>query len=80
MEAGAESCHPAAEEGLLMQRAHQGDAEAFGSLVRHHMRRAYIAALSLVGSHEDALDLSQDAFARAFRARRSLDPQRPFYP
>ena len=43
------------------------------------MRRAYFAALSLVGSREDALDLSQEAFARAFRARRSIDPERPFY-
>jgi RNA polymerase sigma-70 factor (ECF subfamily) len=43
------------------------------------MRRAYFAALGLVGSREDALDLSQEAFARAFRARRSLDPDRPFY-
>jgi RNA polymerase sigma-70 factor (ECF subfamily) len=43
------------------------------------MRRAYFAALSLVGRREDALDLSQEAFARAFRARRSIDPERPFY-
>lgn len=44
------------------------------------MRPAYFAALGLVGSHDDALDLSQEAFARAFRARRRLDPERPFYP
>jgi RNA polymerase sigma-70 factor (ECF subfamily) len=31
------------------------------------------------GSREDALDLSQEAFARAFRARHTLDPGRPFY-
>jgi RNA polymerase sigma-70 factor (ECF subfamily) len=44
------------------------------------MRRAYFAALGLVGTRDDALDLSQEAFARAFRARRTLDPERPFYP
>jgi len=33
-----------------------------------------------VGNPDDALDLSQEAFARAFRARRRLDPDRPFYP
>ena len=44
------------------------------------MRRAYFAALGLTGSHEDALDLSQEAFARALRASRRLDPERPFYP
>jgi RNA polymerase sigma-70 factor (ECF subfamily) len=43
------------------------------------MQRAYFAALGLVGSHDDALDLSQEAFARAYRARRSIDPDRPFF-
>jgi RNA polymerase sigma-70 factor (ECF subfamily) len=67
------------DEGALIRRAQAGDSEAFGQLVEQHMRRAYFAALSLVGSREDALDLSQEAFARAFRARASIDPQRPFY-
>jgi RNA polymerase sigma-70 factor (ECF subfamily) len=43
------------------------------------MQRAYFGALGLVGSHDDALDLSQEAFARAYRARESIDPNRPFY-
>lgn len=66
-------------ERALVERARAGDRDAFGELVRRYMRRAYYAALGLVGSHEDALDLSQEAFARAFRARASLDPERPFY-
>jgi RNA polymerase sigma-70 factor (ECF subfamily) len=69
-----------ATERALALRAQAGDRRAFGELVSRHMRRAYLAALGLVGSHDDALDLSQEAFARAFRARRSLDPERPFYP
>lgn len=44
------------------------------------MQRAYYAALGLVGTHDDALDLSQEAFARAFRARGTIDPERPFFP
>jgi len=63
----------------LVRRAQSGDADAFGQLVTRYMRQAYSAAMGLVGSREDALDLSQDAFARAFRARRRLDPERPFY-
>jgi RNA polymerase sigma-70 factor (ECF subfamily) len=66
-------------EAALIRQSQAGDAEAFGRLVERHMRRAYFAALGLVGSREDALDLSQEAFARAFRARWSLDPDRPFY-
>jgi len=67
------------DEPVLMARARGGDADAFGRLVERSMRRAYYAALALVGRREDALDLSQEAFARAFRARRGLDPDRPFY-
>ena len=67
------------DERALVQRAQAGDLEAFGELVSRYMRRAYYAALGLVGSHDDAMDLSQEAFARAFRARTSLDPDRPFY-
>ncbi len=64
---------------LLVRRIRDGDTPAFGTLVERYMRRAYYAALGLVGSHEDALDLSQEAFVRAFRARHRLDPERPFY-
>lgn len=67
-------------EPELMARASRGDREAFGLLVERHMRRAYYAALGLIGSPDDALDLSQEAFVRAFRARKTLDPARPFYP
>jgi RNA polymerase sigma-70 factor (ECF subfamily) len=66
-------------EAALVGRARAGDPEAFGVLVERHMRRAYAQALGLVGSREDALDLSQEAFARAYRARHTLDPERPFY-
>lgn len=64
---------------VLVRRAQAGDEAAFGRLVERYMRRAYYSALSLVGSREDALDLSQEAFARAYRSRDAIDPERPFY-
>jgi RNA polymerase sigma-70 factor (ECF subfamily) len=74
------SAENAAEpEAALIVRAQTGDTDAFGALVTRYMRPAYFSALGLVGSREDALDLSQEAFARAFRARRRIDPTRPFY-
>lgn len=66
-------------DAALARRVRSGDSEAFGILVERHMRRAYVHALGIVGSREDALDLSQEAFARAYRARHTLDPERPFY-
>jgi RNA polymerase sigma-70 factor (ECF subfamily) len=63
----------------LIVLAQAGDSEAFGRLVERYMRRAYMQALGLVNSREDALDLSQEAFTRAYRARHTIDPDRPFF-
>lgn len=67
------------DERETVLRVQQGDQQAFGELVSKYMKRAYYGALGLTGSHDDALELSQEAFARAFRARASIDPERPFY-
>jgi RNA polymerase sigma-70 factor (ECF subfamily) len=72
--------HAEATDATLIRRAQSGDRAAFGELVSRYMRRAYFGALGIVGSHDDALDVSQEAFARAFRARRAIDPERPFFP
>ncbi len=74
------SVEGAGGDGVLVAKVRAGDREAFGELVRKYMQRAYFAALGLVANHDDALDMSQEAFARAFRARGTLDPARPFYP
>jgi len=60
--------------------ARTGDRQAFGNLVERHMRRAYAAALGLVGSPADALDLSQEAFVRAYRSMRGFRAGAAFYP
>lgn len=65
---------------MLVIRAQRGERAAFGELVTRYMQRAYYTALGLVGNHDDALDLSQEAFARAFRARATIDAERPFFP
>lgn len=74
------NAHAAATERDLIERTRSGEQAAFAELVSRTMRRAYFAALGLVGSHEDALDLSQEAFVRAYKARARLDPARPFFP
>lgn len=69
-----------ADERAWIVRCQRGDQAAFEPLVRRYMRRAAAFALGWAGNHEDALDLSQEAFARAFRSIRRFDPERPFYP
>lgn len=67
------------EESELILRCKRGDKMAFGSLVRKYMKRAYFTALGFVGSHEDAQDLSQEAFVRAFQAISRFDVSMKFF-
>jgi len=67
-------------ERVLLESAQAGERTAYGKIVRCYMQRAYFGALRLVGNHEDAQDLSQDAFARAYRHLDRFDTARPFYP
>lgn len=68
------------EERTVLARAARGDKAAFGELVKAHQRRAYAAAYALVGNRDDAIDLAQDAFVRAYRAMGRFDTKMPFYP
>lgn len=63
-----------------VRRAQAGDAEAFAGLVRSYQRRAVSVAYRLVGNVEDASDVSQDAFVRAFRCLDQLDDPARFGP
>ncbi len=54
----------------LAERAAAGDREAFDELVRLTRRDAYGLALRLTGNEEDARDVVQDAYLRAFRGIR----------
>jgi len=80
MGVAAETNGSASDESRLVREAQRGGVEAFSKLVEKYKRRAYFAALGLVRNHHDALDLSQEAFARAYRAMRRFDTTRPFYP
>ncbi len=51
----------------LVQASLAGDAEAYGELVRRHQDRLYATLYRLTGSSEEALDLVQDTFLRAYQ-------------
>lgn len=67
------------EERAALERCRRGDAQAFGVVVSMNMKRAYFTALGLVGNHADALDLSQEAFVRAYRAMPRFDLRQRFF-
>ena len=68
------------DEQKLLMRCRRGDKQSFERIVTLYMRRAYSIALGFVGQHEDALDLSQEAFIRAYKNIKKYDPNRRFFP
>jgi len=67
------------DDQSLILLSQKGNKQAFGVLVKRYMQRSYYVALGLVHSHDDALDLSQDAFVRAYRAIKRFEPGRQFF-
>ena len=59
---GAASGDVRSHEVALVRRAQRGDRSAFGTLVRLHQRRVYAVARAIVGTHEDAEDVVQEAW------------------
>lgn len=58
----------------------KGHREAYRVIVERYKKKAYFFALSWVKNCEDALDLSQEAFVRAFRKLKKYDDSREFFP
>jgi len=53
-------------EKLLLEQARNGEAAAFRNLVEQNKKKIYYLALNLTGNHNDAQDLSQEVFIKAF--------------
>ncbi len=66
-------------DASLVSRARQGDIEAFKILVERYQSRAHAIALGVVGSYEDAEDVVQDAFLKAYRNLGLFRGQASFY-
>ena len=54
-------------DGVLVQRALRGDADAFSTLFQAHKGRVYAVCLRMTNNTADADDLTQEAFIQAFR-------------
>jgi RNA polymerase sigma-70 factor (ECF subfamily) len=70
----------ARETTALMALVKAGNREAFDRLVQLLRGRAFHVAHSLVGSREDALELSQEALLKVYRARDTFRDGEPFLP
>ena len=59
----------------LLARHVEGDADAFGEIVRRHRDRLWAVALRTLGDREEAADAVQDALISAYRAAHTFRGQ-----
>jgi RNA polymerase sigma-70 factor (ECF subfamily) len=67
------------EETELVNRARRGDLAAYDELVRRYQERIYATVYHMTSNHEDANDLAQEAFIKAFQALKTFKGGSSFY-
>ena len=59
-------------EGDLVRKARHGDLRAYDELVKRYQERIYATVYHMTANHEDANDLAQESFIKAFSALKSF--------
>jgi RNA polymerase sigma-70 factor (ECF subfamily) len=67
------------DEMELVRRAQKGDLEAYDQLIQRYQERIYATVYHMTSNHEDANDLAQEAFIKAFQALKSFKGGSTFY-
>jgi RNA polymerase sigma-70 factor, ECF subfamily len=65
----------AADDRAIVEACLAGQTAAFDAIVERHRRQVYQLCFRYVGNHEDASDLAQDAFIRAFKGLKGFKGQ-----
>ena len=68
-----------ADERKLVKRAKGGVMEAYDELVRLYQERIYATVYHMTANHEDANDLTQETFIKAFQALKSFKGDSSFF-
>ncbi len=66
-------------DGILVQRCRAGDRRAFEALVGRYEKPVFNAALRMLRNPEDARDVAQTVFLKAFEHLADYDPKYRFY-
>lgn len=69
----------APDDADLVRQAKLGDLEAYDALVRRYQERIYATIYHMTAHHEDANDLAQETFIKAFKALGSFKGDSGFF-
>lgn len=67
------------EDAVLVRSSQEGDLRAFDELVRRYQQRVYATVYHMTSHHEDADDLTQESFIKAFKALKRFKGDSSFY-
>jgi RNA polymerase sigma-70 factor (ECF subfamily) len=67
------------DDSELIRRARGEDISAYDELVRRYQERIYATVYHMTSNHEDANDLTQETFIKAYRALKSFKGDASFY-
>lgn len=73
-----QSPEPQETDGQLVQHVLAGDRGAFDELIRRHQRQAVAVSYRLLGNTHDALEVTQDAYLKAYRSLNTLQKPEAF--
>ncbi len=68
------------DESTLIRRAANGDAAAWEPLVLAHQQPVFRLSYLLLGDSDEAEDIAQETFLRAWKHLKRFDPARPLRP
>jgi RNA polymerase sigma factor (sigma-70 family) len=68
------------EDAELIERAASGDLDAYEEIVRRYQGVLYRAAYFVIGNADDAMDATQEALVKAYRAIHRFRPGAPLKP
>jgi RNA polymerase sigma-70 factor (ECF subfamily) len=67
------------DDRQLTLRAQRGDMDAYDALIRRYQERVYATMYHMTSNHEDANDLTQEAFIKAYKALKSFKGDSSFF-
>jgi RNA polymerase sigma-70 factor (ECF subfamily) len=69
----------APEDQKLVKQAQGGNLESYDELIRRYQERIYATIYHMTSNHEDANDLAQETFIKAFQALKSFKGDSSFF-